>query len=196
MFGRERWGMSRWTTGTGWSFVSWMELWVSKQIRQDALHVLRVTERRRQFHTLPFQGSDKSIAGPEREGQFLVDSSNSENTYFDRCNVAFACRVGIQLPTIEVRYESLNIDAKCFVGGRALPTLKNATLNFFEVAFTWHYWSRIPSQSLPCTSFLQGTAIILSMNLSVLRFCFDGGQILKLNRCTWFELSLKLILVF
>jgi hypothetical protein len=42
-------------------------------------------------------------------------------------------RVGIHLPTLEVRYENLTIDANCFVGDRALPTLKNATLNFVEV---------------------------------------------------------------
>jgi hypothetical protein len=43
------------------------------------------------------------------------------------------CRVGIQLPTIEVRYEHLTVDAKCFVGSRALPTLKNVTINILEV---------------------------------------------------------------
>lgn len=43
------------------------------------------------------------------------------------------CRVGIKLPTLQVRYENLSIDAKCLVGNRALPTLKNATLNFMEV---------------------------------------------------------------
>jgi hypothetical protein len=32
-----------------------------------------------------------------------------------------------------VRYENLTINANCFVGDRALPTLKNATLNFVEV---------------------------------------------------------------
>jgi hypothetical protein len=41
-------------------------------------------------------------------------------------------RVGIKLPTLQVRYENLSIDAKCLVGNRALPTLKNATLNFME----------------------------------------------------------------
>jgi len=44
----------------------------------------------------------------------------------------YFCRVGIQLPTIEVRYENLTVDAKCFVGSRALPTLKNVTINILE----------------------------------------------------------------
>ncbi len=43
------------------------------------------------------------------------------------------CRVGIELPTIEVRYENLDIDADCFVGGRALPTLSNSFLNIVGV---------------------------------------------------------------
>lgn len=43
------------------------------------------------------------------------------------------CRVGIRVPTIEVRYENVTVDAKCFVGDRALPTLKNATINCLEV---------------------------------------------------------------
>jgi hypothetical protein len=41
--------------------------------------------------------------------------------------------VGIELPTIEVRYENLSVDADCFVGSRALPTLWNAARNFAEV---------------------------------------------------------------
>lgn len=47
--------------------------------------------------------------------------------------VTLLFRVGIQLPTIEVRYENLMVDAKCFVGSRALPTLKNVTINILEV---------------------------------------------------------------
>ncbi|CAK9224005.1 unnamed protein product [Sphagnum troendelagicum] len=43
-------------------------------------------------------------------------------------------RVGIELPKIEVRYENLAIDADCFVGGRALPTLLNTLLNIFGKA--------------------------------------------------------------
>lgn len=42
-------------------------------------------------------------------------------------------RVGIGLPTIEVRYEHLNVEAEAFVGSRALPTLFNFIVNMFEV---------------------------------------------------------------
>ncbi|CAB4272708.1 unnamed protein product [Prunus armeniaca] len=41
-------------------------------------------------------------------------------------------RVGIGLPTIEVRYEHLNVEAEAFVGSRALPTLFNFIVNMFE----------------------------------------------------------------
>ncbi|KAJ3670857.1 hypothetical protein LUZ60_008283 [Juncus effusus] len=41
-------------------------------------------------------------------------------------------RVGLQLPTIEVRYENLNIKAEAYVGNRGLPTFLNATLNSIE----------------------------------------------------------------
>ena len=42
------------------------------------------------------------------------------------------CRVGIQLPTVEVRFEHLTVDAECYVGSRALPTLWNTVINLFE----------------------------------------------------------------
>ncbi|KAL3688205.1 hypothetical protein R1sor_014514 [Riccia sorocarpa] len=41
-------------------------------------------------------------------------------------------KVGIAMPTVEVRFEHLNIEAKCYVGGRALPTLYNAAINTVE----------------------------------------------------------------
>eukprot|EP01018_Ginkgo_biloba_P002639 Gb_30095 [translate_table: standard] len=41
-------------------------------------------------------------------------------------------RVGIHLPTVEVRFDHLTIDAECYVGGRALPTLWNSARNIVE----------------------------------------------------------------
>ncbi|KAG5562970.1 hypothetical protein RHGRI_005644 [Rhododendron griersonianum] len=40
--------------------------------------------------------------------------------------------VGIEIPKIEVRFEHLSVDGDIHVGGRALPTLFNATLNALE----------------------------------------------------------------
>nr|GLL23468.1 ABC transporter G family member 35 [Ipomoea trifida] len=41
-------------------------------------------------------------------------------------------KVGINLPTVEVRYEHLTVEADCYIGDRALPTLPNAMRNLFE----------------------------------------------------------------
>ncbi|XP_027349244.1 ABC transporter G family member 34-like [Abrus precatorius] len=41
-------------------------------------------------------------------------------------------RVGIEIPTIEVRFENLSVEGNVHVGSRALPTLLNVTLNTFE----------------------------------------------------------------
>ncbi|CAN6456720.1 unnamed protein product [Victoria cruziana] len=41
-------------------------------------------------------------------------------------------RVGIQLPTVEVRFDHLTVQAQCYVGSRALPTLWNTTMNVAE----------------------------------------------------------------
>ncbi|KAI5058624.1 hypothetical protein GOP47_0026794 [Adiantum capillus-veneris] len=40
--------------------------------------------------------------------------------------------VGLKLPTVEVRFQNLSVDANCYVGDRALPTLWNATRNACE----------------------------------------------------------------
>ncbi|XP_057431805.1 ABC transporter G family member 36-like [Lotus japonicus] len=41
-------------------------------------------------------------------------------------------KVGIRLPTVEVRFKNLTIEADSYVGGRALPTLPNSALNIVE----------------------------------------------------------------
>ncbi|CAN0915029.1 Pleiotropic drug resistance protein 1 [Linum grandiflorum] len=44
-------------------------------------------------------------------------------------------RVGVELPTIEVRYEHLNIEAEATVGSKALPTFINFSLGIFKGIF-------------------------------------------------------------
>ena len=41
-------------------------------------------------------------------------------------------RAGIQIPTVEVRFRDLNVEAECHVGTRALPTLANVSLDVAE----------------------------------------------------------------
>ncbi|KAI3971816.1 hypothetical protein MKW92_043715 [Papaver armeniacum] len=43
-------------------------------------------------------------------------------------------RVNVQLPTVEVRYENVTVEAKCYIGNRALPTLLNTARNILESA--------------------------------------------------------------
>jgi hypothetical protein len=42
-------------------------------------------------------------------------------------------RVGIEFPTIEVRYEHLNIGAEAYVGSGALPSFAKFTFSIIEV---------------------------------------------------------------
>lgn len=46
------------------------------------------------------------------------------------------CRVGIDLPKIEVRYQNLNVEAEAYVGSRGLPTILNTYANVLEVCST------------------------------------------------------------
>ncbi|XP_068647580.1 pleiotropic drug resistance protein TUR2-like [Aristolochia californica] len=46
-------------------------------------------------------------------------------------------QVGIENPTIEVRFEHLNVEAEGYVGSRALPTILNFTANIFEGALNF-----------------------------------------------------------
>ncbi|NP_001275356.1 pleiotropic drug resistance protein 1-like [Solanum tuberosum] len=56
-------------------------------------------------------------------------------------------RVGLDLPTIEVRFEHLNIDAEARVGSRALPTIFNFTVNILEDFL--NYLHILPSRKKP-----------------------------------------------
>lgn len=47
----------------------------------------------------------------------------------------FGFRVGITLPTVEVRFEDLAVKTECYVGNRAIPTLTNTVRNLADMAF-------------------------------------------------------------
>ncbi|GAB4856417.1 hypothetical protein Ancab_014335 [Ancistrocladus abbreviatus] len=61
--------------------------------------------------------------------QKFVDEDNEK---FLRTVKERVDRVGIESPTIEVRYEHLSVEGNVHVGSRALPTLLNATMNAIE----------------------------------------------------------------
>ncbi|GLJ26511.1 hypothetical protein SUGI_0512680 [Cryptomeria japonica] len=62
----------------------------------------------------------------------LVKVAEEDNERFLHRQRRRIDRVGIQLPEVEIRYEHLNVDANAHVGGRALPTLLNYTLDILE----------------------------------------------------------------
>ena len=47
-------------------------------------------------------------------------------------------RVGIDVPTIEVRFEHLSVETETHVGSRALPTFFNFFVNKLEVTISKH----------------------------------------------------------
>ncbi|RAL41316.1 hypothetical protein DM860_010110 [Cuscuta australis] len=48
-------------------------------------------------------------------------------------------RVAIDIPTVEVRFEHLNVGANAYVGKRALPSITNLTLNILEGLLSYLY---------------------------------------------------------
>ena len=44
------------------------------------------------------------------------------------------CRVGIELASIEVRFENLSVESSVYVGSRALPTVLNSYRNVLDVS--------------------------------------------------------------
>lgn len=53
--------------------------------------------------------------------------------------LGWSCRIGIELPTVEVRFDNLSVKAKCHVGSRGLPTLWNSFLNIIEVHYIFSF---------------------------------------------------------
>ncbi|XWS11987.1 hypothetical protein CRYUN_Cryun37aG0051900 [Craigia yunnanensis] len=73
-------------------------------------------------------------------------------------------KVGIQLPTVEVRFEHLTIEADCYIGSRALPTLPNVARNIAESALG-----------------MVGIKLAKTTNLTILK---DASGIIKPSRMT------------
>ncbi|XP_042485297.1 pleiotropic drug resistance protein 1-like [Macadamia integrifolia] len=56
-------------------------------------------------------------------------------------------QVGIEIPTIEVRFEHVNVDAEAHVGSRALPTIFNSVSNVLEGILG--YLHIVPNKKVP-----------------------------------------------
>lgn len=64
----------------------------------------------------------------------MLDPHSVRYSHFVVFSVVFYhCRVGLEVPKIEVRYEHLNVEAKVQTGERALPTLINVARDTIEV---------------------------------------------------------------
>ncbi|KAJ3670856.1 hypothetical protein LUZ60_008282 [Juncus effusus] len=75
-------------------------------------------------------------------------------------------RVGIDLPTIEVRFENLTIDAQTYIGNRGLPTILNSVINTFEsIANMLHL---LPSRKKPMPILHDVSGIIKPRRMTLL----------------------------
>ncbi|XP_058112145.1 pleiotropic drug resistance protein TUR2-like [Magnolia sinica] len=75
-------------------------------------------------------------------------------------------RVGIEMPTIEVRYENLNIGAEAYVGSRGLPTVLNFTFNILEGFL--NYLHILPSRKKPVSILHDVSGIIKPCRMTLL----------------------------
>ncbi|CAD5166539.1 unnamed protein product [Musa acuminata subsp. malaccensis] len=75
-------------------------------------------------------------------------------------------RVGIDLPTIEVRYEHLSIEAETHVGNRGLPTVFNSVANVLETAA--NYLHILPSRKKPLSILHDVNGIIKPRRMTLL----------------------------
>ncbi|XWS16998.1 hypothetical protein CRYUN_Cryun33cG0029800 [Craigia yunnanensis] len=75
-------------------------------------------------------------------------------------------RVGLDMPTIEVRFEHLNVEAEAYVGSRALPTMFNFSVNILEGFLS--YLHILPSRKKPLPIFNDVSGIIKPRRMTLL----------------------------
>ncbi|XP_028200330.1 ABC transporter G family member 39-like isoform X4 [Glycine soja] len=82
-------------------------------------------------------------------------------------------RVGLDIPTIEVRFEHINVEAQVYVGGRALPSMLNFFANVLEDLFFLpkgflNYLHIIPSPKKPLRILQNISGIIKPRRMTLL----------------------------
>ncbi|KAK8936083.1 Pleiotropic drug resistance protein 3 [Platanthera zijinensis] len=93
---------------------------------------------------------DIESLGPEQRRQLLQRLVRVAEEDHERLLLKLKSRidsVGIELPSIEVRYQNLKVEAEAYVGNRGLPTLFNFFLNALE-GFA-NYLHILPSRKKP-----------------------------------------------
>ncbi|XP_075104943.1 pleiotropic drug resistance protein 1-like [Nicotiana tabacum] len=96
----------------------------------------------------------------------LVKIANEDNEKFLLKLRQRIDRVGIDLPSIEVRYEHLNIEADAYIGSRALPTFTNFMTNFLETMLTSFHI--LPNQKRKLTILNDVSGIIKPCRMTLL----------------------------
>ncbi|KAJ1688210.1 hypothetical protein LUZ63_019600 [Rhynchospora breviuscula] len=83
---------------------------------------------------LPTEVDIEKLGLPEKKAllEKLVHVAEEDHEIFLRKLRDRLDRVDLDLPSIEVRFENLNIEAEAYVGNRGLPTLINSTMNTIE----------------------------------------------------------------
>ncbi|CAM6100567.1 unnamed protein product [Calypogeia fissa] len=84
---------------------------------------------------LPQQIDLRTIGPADKEkliGRLFADRPEDDNEQFIRRMRDRVAKVDVKLPTVEVRYEDLTIEAEAHVAGRSLPTLLNVARNTVE----------------------------------------------------------------
>ncbi|KAG8643737.1 hypothetical protein MANES_11G063300v8 [Manihot esculenta] len=79
---------------------------------------------------------------------------------------SWCCRVGIELPKVEVRFENLNVEAEAFVGNRALPTFVNFCVNIIEGCLNSLHI--LPSRKKPLTILKDVSGVIKPSRMTLL----------------------------
>ncbi|VAI90449.1 unnamed protein product [Triticum turgidum subsp. durum] len=96
----------------------------------------------------------------------LVRVAEEDHEHFLRRLKQRIDRVGIDFPTIQVRYEHLNIEALAHVGNRGLPTFINTTLNVLEsLANLLHI---VPNKKIPINILHDVNGIIKPKRMTLL----------------------------
>ncbi|CAL5435370.1 unnamed protein product [Camellia sinensis] len=81
-------------------------------------------------------------------------------------NTLLVKKVGVDLPTIEVRFKHLNVNAEAYGGSRALPTILNFSINIFEGFL--NYLHVLPSRKKPLTILHDVSGIIKPGRMTLL----------------------------
>ncbi|XP_050366567.1 pleiotropic drug resistance protein 1-like [Argentina anserina] len=96
----------------------------------------------------------------------LVNNAEKDNEKFLLKLKNRIDRVGLDMPTIEVRFEHLAVEAKVYLGSRALPTLLNFAINMLQ---GWlHYLHIFPSRKASLIILQNVSGIIKPQRMTLL----------------------------